>query len=79
MLEAMSCWAVNWTDIGAVLTGVGAIAPFAVGVALWVGLEPRRLQKDALHRKSVVAHALLLQKLPRKPPGKDKSLRAFLL
>lgn len=66
MLETISCWEMNWGAIGAVLTGLGAIATsITAGVALWVGLEPRRLQKDVLQRKTVVAQALLLPEIQR--------------
>lgn len=55
----MSCveW---WTAFGALATALGAIATTgAVGVALWIGLEPRRILKEQQRLKVQIARKLL--------------------
>ncbi|MBD9400818.1 hypothetical protein [Comamonas sp. CMM02] len=64
MFGEMSCWSVDWTAIGAVLAGVGTVtAAITAGVALHVGMEPRRLQQEKERRRAVVAASLLLTEL----------------
>lgn len=60
----MSCSEVNWTAIGAVLTGVGGIAAaITAGIALYVGLEPRRMQQKRANLLAGVAASVLMQEV----------------
>ena len=61
MLEAMSCWKVDWAAIGAVATVIGSLATaVAAGIAVWIGLwEPRRMQQERQRQRAVIAMQLL--------------------
>lgn len=60
MLNELGCWEVNWTAIGAVLTGIGSIAAVVTaGIALYIGLEPRRIQGVREIRLAGVAASVL--------------------
>lgn len=57
MMEVMSCWKIDWTAISAVATAGAAI------VALWVGLEPRRLEIKQQKQRAATAAGLLMLEL----------------
>lgn len=64
MLEAMSCWKVDWPAIGAVMTGFGAVATaITAAIALRVGLEPRRLKERKAHVLAGVAASVLAREV----------------
>lgn len=52
-MNELSCWYVDWTAIAAVVTAI------AVMVALWVGLEPRRMEAKRQKQRAIVAAGLL--------------------
>lgn len=57
MLNELSCLHIDWTAIAAVVTACAAV------VALWVGLEPRRLQIKHQKQRAAAAAGLLLLEL----------------
>lgn len=56
-MDALSCWVVDWDAIAALTTSA------AVVVALWVGLEPRRLEHKRQARRAAVSAGYLLHEL----------------
>lgn len=57
MVNELSCWVVDWTAIGAVVTACAAC------VALYVGLEPRRVEQKKRGQRAAVAASFLLYEL----------------
>lgn len=70
MLEAMSCWAVNWTDIGAVLTGVGAIAPLCSRRSTVGRVGAEKASKRCIAPQVSCCSCALAPETPEKAPRK---------